>query len=159
MARDNGDDVIQNSNFQPPIITATAESHLQLHRSSAKPNPKILSLILKVIVMIFVVSLFFIFVGIAAIFLLHICFAGGALHRRHRRHRHFIISPIFDSDLQNPNLGLSIEDVNKLPLFIFSQIEESWACVECVVCLEGDLAMVKEIGDFTLSTIRSGRLL
>ncbi|KAK6942383.1 hypothetical protein RJ641_027760 [Dillenia turbinata] len=141
MTRDDEDDVTQISNLQPPIITApvslprppaTAESHLQLRRSSAKPNPKILALILKALVMIFVVSLFFIFVGIAAIFLLHICFAGGALHRRHRRHRHFVISPISDSDQQNPNLGLSMEDLNKLPLFIFSQIEESQTCGECV---------------------------
>ncbi|KAJ4954951.1 hypothetical protein NE237_011734 [Protea cynaroides] len=58
------------------------------HHASTKPNPNLLSFCLQTLVMAFVTSLFFIFLGIAAIVLLHICLAGGdgsTLQRPRRR--------------------------------------------------------------------------
>ncbi|KAI8570166.1 hypothetical protein RHMOL_Rhmol01G0012300 [Rhododendron molle] len=51
-----------------------------------EPNPRLLSLLLKSIIMILITSLFFIFLSIASLVVLHFFLAGGhALGRRHRR--------------------------------------------------------------------------
>uniref|UniRef100_A0A5B7C2H0 RING-type domain-containing protein n=1 Tax=Davidia involucrata TaxID=16924 RepID=A0A5B7C2H0_DAVIN len=50
---------------------------------SSQPNPRFLSLLLKAIIMALIIPLFLLFLGVAAVALLHIFFAGGAaLHRR-----------------------------------------------------------------------------
>ncbi|KAH7545248.1 RING-H2 finger protein ATL56 [Ziziphus jujuba] len=92
---------------------------------SPKPNQKFLFLILKVVIMTFITTLFFLFLGVAAMLLL--CLAGGALHGRRRR-THFPYS----------SNGLFPEDLIKLPQFRYAKrIErQEEAHSECVVCLD-----------------------
>lgn len=88
-----------------------------------KPNQKFLSLILKALIMTFITSLFFLFLGVAAILLL--CLAGGALHGRRRR-----------TYFPNFSNGLPPEDLIKLPQFRYAKRIERQAHSECVVCLD-----------------------
>lgn len=94
--------------------------------AATKPNCRFLCFLLQTLVMAFVTSLFFLFVGIAALVLLHICIAGRALRRRRRRHLH---SP---RDPDSPS-GLSPKDLQRLPCFDCGD----GAASDCAVCLEG----------------------
>lgn len=50
-----------------------------------KPNPKLVSLLLKSIIMLLITSLFFIFLSIATLIVIHFFLAGGHAFRRRRR--------------------------------------------------------------------------
>ncbi|PWA55822.1 RING-H2 finger protein ATL56 [Artemisia annua] len=52
------------------------------HVNHPKPNPKLLSIFLKYIIMSLILSLFLLFLGLAAIVLIHLLIAGSFLHRR-----------------------------------------------------------------------------
>ncbi|KAK9275148.1 hypothetical protein L1049_022407 [Liquidambar formosana] len=99
----------------------------------SKPNPRLLSLILKAIIMSLLTSLFFLFLGVAAILLLHLCLAGRTFHRR-RYDRQY---PQYDTQIPNfgdADTGYSPEDLRKLPRFRYGT--EPVSAVECVVCLD-----------------------
>ncbi|XAR66689.1 hypothetical protein NMG60_11013000 [Bertholletia excelsa] len=49
---------------------------------------RILSLVLKAAIMLLVISMFFLFLGIAAVAVLHFLISNATLHNRRRRHRH-----------------------------------------------------------------------
>ncbi|KDP34252.1 hypothetical protein JCGZ_07823 [Jatropha curcas] len=85
-----------------------------------KPNPKVLSMILKSTIMIAITTLFFLFLGVAAILLL---LATAALHRH--------------SGPSNSTNGLSFKDLKKLPQFKISKKSKPEAEADCVVCLDG----------------------
>lgn len=107
------------SAIQPqPSLESLPETTLQ---PAAKPNPRFLSLLLQALIMAFVISLFFIFVGVAAIIFIHLCIAGGALHRRRQRRR-----PI--SGDSSP--GYSPEELKALPKSRFRGSEM------CAICLD-----------------------
>ncbi|KAL9224133.1 hypothetical protein vseg_000201 [Gypsophila vaccaria] len=61
------------------------ETPQQPPQNTAKANRKFLSILLQALIMTLIVSLFFIFIGVAAIIFVHLCVVGGALHRRRRR--------------------------------------------------------------------------
>ncbi|XP_010268379.1 PREDICTED: RING-H2 finger protein ATL56-like [Nelumbo nucifera] len=111
----------------PPIVIRS------LH-VSMKPNPRLLSFFLQAIVMAFVISLFFLFVGIAIIFLIHICVSSGAFRRRRRRRSRFRSS---GGDDVKFCVGLSPEDLQKLPCFDYGAAAENGFNSDCAVCLEG----------------------
>lgn len=99
-----------------------------------KSNPKFLSLLLQALIMAFVISLFFIFIGVAAIIFLHLCIAGGALrHRRNQRRR-----PI--SGFGNSSSGYSSELLKTLPKSRFKGSEVCAICLDNV--LEGEICRV-----------------
>ncbi|KAE8056803.1 hypothetical protein FH972_013542 [Carpinus fangiana] len=95
-----------------------------------KANPKVLSLLLKAIIMILLTSLFFLFLGLAsaALLLLHLSLS---CHRQsHRR-----------SSLPSttPSSGLPPTDLNALPYFRLKKDVRKYVSVEgdeCVVCLD-----------------------
>ncbi|XP_048133119.1 RING-H2 finger protein ATL56-like [Rhodamnia argentea] len=98
-----------------------------------KQNPKLLSLLLKAIIMTLITTLFFLFLGLAAIILLHLCLAGGLLHRRRQ------------IDLPPP-LGRALppRDLKRLPKFRYpkrgaqgqGQGQHNQGFTDCAVCLE-----------------------
>ncbi|KAI4335474.1 hypothetical protein L6164_014118 [Bauhinia variegata] len=94
-----------------------------------KPNPDLLFLLLKSIIMIFLASLFFLFLGFAAFVLLHLCLVGGFLHRLRLRLRH-------TTQLETLSDRISPRDVKKLPQFRFASAAESGSDTQCVVCLD-----------------------
>uniref|UniRef100_A0A803QAN2 RING-type domain-containing protein n=1 Tax=Cannabis sativa TaxID=3483 RepID=A0A803QAN2_CANSA len=109
----------------PPDLHHHNHNHnLTVKSSSPKPNQNFLSLILKALIMIFITSLFFIFVGVAAI--LFLCLAGEALHRRRRRGGG-------ETRPLNSTCGFSPRDLRRLPQFRCRNGTEG----ECVVCLDG----------------------
>ncbi|KAK2995699.1 hypothetical protein RJ640_001748 [Escallonia rubra] len=86
--------------------------------SPPKPNPKILSLLLKSVVMALILSLFLLFLGVAALALLHVLVAGTSIHRHRRRHS---ASP-------------SAEDLNRhVPRSKYAGAQPA----DCAVCLDG----------------------
>ncbi|XP_059461348.1 RING-H2 finger protein ATL56-like [Corylus avellana] len=95
-----------------------------------KANPKVLSLLLKAIIMILLTSLFFLFLGLAsaALLLLHLSLSS---HRQsHRR-----------SSLPSttPSSGLPPKDLNALPHFRLKKDVRKYGALEgdeCVVCLD-----------------------
>ncbi|KAF3452853.1 hypothetical protein FNV43_RR03286 [Rhamnella rubrinervis] len=110
-----------NLNPMPPHDPQPNNSH-GVQSLPPKPNQKVLSLILKALIMTFITSLFFLFLGVAAILLL--CLAGGALHRRRR------------TQFSNSSIGLSSEDLLNLPQFRYAKRITREAHSECVVCLD-----------------------
>ncbi|XP_021895132.1 LOW QUALITY PROTEIN: RING-H2 finger protein ATL56 [Carica papaya] len=82
-----------------------------------KPNTKILSLILKSIIMVFITSLFFLLMGLASLLLLPLLLAS--IHRHHRNHP--------------SSEGFCSKRLKKLPQFKLSKKMEN----DCVVCLDG----------------------
>lgn len=100
----------------------------------SKPNPRFLSLLLQALIMAFVISLFFVFVGVAAIIFIHLCIAGGALHRRHHHRR----QPI-SSDGESSS-GYSPEELNTLPKSRFRGSEICAICLDNL--LEGETCRV-----------------
>ncbi|XP_057967116.1 RING-H2 finger protein ATL56 [Malania oleifera] len=95
--------------------------------SAEKRSPRLLSFVLKAVVMAFVTTLFFLFVGVAAILLLHLCLAGGAFRRRRPRHR----SPNFGES----DPGYSPEELSKLHRARYVACAAPERADDCVVCL------------------------
>ncbi|XP_072967844.1 RING-H2 finger protein ATL56-like [Typha angustifolia] len=102
----------------------------------APPPPKtkcggerLLSFVLQSLVMAVALALFFLFAGVAALVLLHLCVAGRALRRRR----------LSDDDVGEPLPGLSPDEIRDLPCFEY----DSPGCAphppppDCAVCLEG----------------------
>ncbi|KAI3929735.1 hypothetical protein MKX01_025903 [Papaver californicum] len=124
-----------------PTATATT--------SPSKSNPKFLAFFIQAVVMAIVILLFFLFVGIAAIVLIHIAIIGRAIHRRRYR-RSLSRTATRSDDLMEDDLdfggvgfGLSQRDLNKLQAFYYgSGGEESNSAAgsilpeDCAVCLE-----------------------
>ncbi|KAL9666286.1 hypothetical protein QQ045_000614 [Rhodiola kirilowii] len=114
--------------------TSTAASdNQQQPQTMSKPTPKIISLILRGVIMSLLTSIFFLFVGIAAIFLIHLFLAGRHLRRRRQSQ--------FPSDF--PTRGMSLSDLHHLPRFRFGEGSQLDSGSECVICLDklrhGDL--------------------
>ncbi|CAO2823024.1 unnamed protein product [Amaranthus hypochondriacus] len=101
--------------------------------SPTKSNPKFLSILLQALIMAFIISLFFIFIGVAAIIFLHLCIAGGALrHRRNQRR------PVSGNRVSSS--GYPLELLKTLPKSRFK------GCEVCAICLdnlvEGEICRV-----------------
>ncbi|KAL5699828.1 hypothetical protein ACHQM5_030670 [Ranunculus cassubicifolius] len=107
--------------------------------SSSRSNPKLLSFFLQSFVMLFVITLFFLFLGIASIFILHICIASQTIHRRrHHRHRSVVVDDDFDAFFSDStDRGLSTDDILKLPSFNYGSVVNSVSTRDCAVCLDG----------------------
>ncbi|KAL5697863.1 hypothetical protein ACHQM5_028971 [Ranunculus cassubicifolius] len=95
-----------------------SKDHPSKPSSSSRSNPKLLSFFLQSFVMLFVITLFFLFLGIASIFILHICIASQTIHRR-RLHR------------------LSTDDILQLMSFNYGSVVKSVSTRDCAVCLDG----------------------
>ncbi|XP_010278039.1 PREDICTED: RING-H2 finger protein ATL56-like [Nelumbo nucifera] len=121
------------SSPQPPPFS------MRSRHASTKPNPVLLSFLLRVVVMAIVISLFFLFVGIATIFLIHLCVVGGAFHRRRRRQAYSRDSGEGEVEF---GVGLSPEDLQKLPCCNYGGVvalasgSASGSNRDCAVCLE-----------------------
>ncbi|KAB1204184.1 RING-H2 finger protein ATL56 [Morella rubra] len=97
----------------------------------SKPNARVLSLLLKVIIMTLLTSLFFLFLGLASatLLLLHLCVSS---HRQRQRHR---LPPLPST----PSSGLLPGDLDILPHFRLKLLNPTNGAVqeeECVVCLD-----------------------
>lgn len=107
-----------------------------------KPSPKLLSIFLKFIVMSLILSLFLLFLGLAAILLL---LAGSFLHRRRQRHLLRSAPPRTSS--------FSVLDIqNHLPPFQYPAAKKSPdASDDCSICLEyfneGEICRVLPVCD------------
>ncbi|KAI4376790.1 hypothetical protein MLD38_014508 [Melastoma candidum] len=105
---------------------------------SFKRKPRLLSLILKAIIMTLITSVFFVFLGLAAIILLHLCLAGGLLHRRGNGRGSPGGSPTLDQ-LQGQHqqssalTGLSPSDLRRVPKFRLLGYGKS---PDCAICLD-----------------------
>ncbi|XP_068652641.1 RING-H2 finger protein ATL56-like [Aristolochia californica] len=116
-----------NGAGNPPRLTPPP-----LAMMPTKPNSKFLSFLLQAVVMALVVSLFFLFLGIASLILIHICIAGRAL--RHRRgHRRAVDAQLC---VATP-IGLSLKEVQKLPSCSYAGTGPTAAATDCPVCLDG----------------------
>ncbi|XP_058067850.1 RING-H2 finger protein ATL56-like [Magnolia sinica] len=118
----------------PPPSSSSPPSpahHLPISSPTVKtPNPRLLSFFLQALVMALSISLFFLFVVIAALLLLHICVAGSALRRRsHSRRTLHRLQPPDRSDLRS---GLSLKALDNLPCFHHVAGPSS----DCAVCLD-----------------------
>ncbi|KAL0013399.1 hypothetical protein SO802_000468 [Lithocarpus litseifolius] len=114
----------------------------QAHGSPPKPNPRVLSLLLKAIIMALLTSLFFLFLGLAsaALLLLHLSLS----HHRHRHRRGSSLSLATAA----PSSGLSPTVLDALPRFRLKRTQPhrrnngSGSDVvlggddDCVVCLD-----------------------
>ncbi|KAH1117170.1 hypothetical protein GLYMA_17G068200v4 [Glycine max] len=98
------------------------------HRPQPKPNPNLLSLFLKPIIMLLLTSLFFLFLGFAAFLLLNLFLLGGAFHRLRFR-------PSVTTAPTSSN-GLPPREINKLPRFRVANGSETRPDSNCVVCLD-----------------------
>lgn len=113
---------------QPPVAPAQ-----RLHQNP-KPNlnsgpRKLLFLFLKWIIMTFILSLFLIFIGFAALLLLHFLLTTTAVHR-HRRRRQTRQSFAHASSLYSRQ---DLRDL--LPHLNYSASEQTTR--DCAICLEG----------------------
>ncbi|XP_028773750.1 RING-H2 finger protein ATL56-like [Neltuma alba] len=97
-------------------------------QTQPKPSPKLLSILLKAVIMTLLTSVFFIFLGFAAFVLLHLCFIGGIFHRIRSR-------PTIQ--LGASSNGIAPRDVKKLPHFRVASGTEPGPETQCVVCLDG----------------------
>ncbi|KAF8400434.1 hypothetical protein HHK36_013732 [Tetracentron sinense] len=122
-----------SSNTHTFMISPPPSLSLQPNHTPIKPSPKILSMFLQAVIMVVVLSIFFVFVGIAAIVLIHICVASGAIHRRRRR----TLFPDSAGDGVESGLGLSRDDLKKLPCSNYGAANDPRLAGDCVVCLEG----------------------
>ncbi|KAI3889739.1 hypothetical protein MKW98_014007 [Papaver atlanticum] len=130
---------IRRSTTTPTETTSTTVS-------PSKSNPKFLAFFIQAVVMAIVILLFFLFVGIAAIVLIHIAIIGRAIHRR--RYRRSLSTATRSDDLMEDDLdfggvgfGLSHRDLNKLQAFYYGSGGEksdssSSSSEDCAVCLE-----------------------
>ncbi|XP_052181867.1 RING-H2 finger protein ATL56-like [Diospyros lotus] len=92
-----------------------------------KPYRRLLPLLLKAIVMLVIISLFFLFMGIAAFAALHLLIPTGAFRALHRRRR--LADPGYPSGAAVPPEEL----LKFLPLVKFAA---GMAETDCAVCLE-----------------------
>ncbi|KAJ7979532.1 RING-H2 finger protein ATL56 [Quillaja saponaria] len=112
----------------PPYYRYHHNGNTNPQSQPPKQNPKLLSFFLKAIIMIFITSLFFIFLGFAAIILLHLCLVGAVLHRPRLRRGTQLA--------ETSSNRFSPHDVKKLPQFRFVKGSEPESD-RCVVCLDG----------------------
>ncbi|PIA29556.1 hypothetical protein AQUCO_05900059v1 [Aquilegia coerulea] len=82
--------------------------------------------------MLFVITLFFLFVGIASIFIIHI-FIVSRRNRRHDMSMEFDELDCFDCGVT----GISPHDLKKLPSSNYGSVLKSVETRDCAVCLEG----------------------
>ncbi|KAI3701636.1 hypothetical protein L6452_26866 [Arctium lappa] len=102
------------------------------HHSPPKRHPKLFSIFLKFIVMFLILSLFLLFLGLAAIILLHVLLVGSFVRRRHRRHRHRHSRNITPP----PTSSYSFLDLQThLPSFQYSAAAATFSG-DCSICLE-----------------------
>ncbi|XP_021755877.1 RING-H2 finger protein ATL56-like [Chenopodium quinoa] len=130
----------RNNRSRQNAITGNNPSHqfpgdFRPPETLTKSNPKLLSILLQALIMAFVISLFFIFVGVAAIIFIHLCIAGGALRHRHRRNQRRPISG--NEDLSS---GYSLELLKTLPKSLFKGSEVCTICLDNL--LEGESCRV-----------------
>ncbi|XP_050920926.1 RING-H2 finger protein ATL56 [Lathyrus oleraceus] len=95
-----------------------------------KPNPNLLSLFLKPIIMLLLTSLFFLFLGFAAFLLLNLFLLAGALHRLRFR-------PTPSRRLQSPTSPFLPHEINNLPNFRINKNSTPGPDSRCAVCLDG----------------------
>ncbi|KAI4381097.1 hypothetical protein MLD38_007206 [Melastoma candidum] len=101
---------------------------------SFKRKPRLLSLLLKAIIMTIITSVFFVFLGLAAIILLHLCLAGGLFHRRGSSSPRGSPTLLQGQHRQWPALtGLSPSDLRRVPKFRFLEYGKSQ---DCAICLD-----------------------
>jgi hypothetical protein len=108
-------------------------SHPQHHgdpEQQPKPNPNLLSLFLKPIIMLLLTSLFFLFLGFAAFLLLNLFLLAGALHRLRFR-------PTPTRRLQSLTDAFLPREINNLPNFRITKGSVSEPDSRCAVCLDG----------------------
>ncbi|GAB2291502.1 hypothetical protein Dimus_025757 [Dionaea muscipula] len=118
----------------PDLPSDSAASLPPAPPPQTKRNPKFLALLLQTLIMVSVISLFLVFVGVAAIIVVHLCIAGGTLHRRRRRHHQQ--QPPQSSGTPT---GHSLEELKKgLPRTLFRGAEEGGSKSRelCAICLE-----------------------
>ncbi|XP_059636153.1 RING-H2 finger protein ATL56-like [Cornus florida] len=109
-------------NPNPPSSNAAA---ITTTTPSPKPNPRFLSFLLRAIIMALIVSLFLLFLGVAAFALLHIFLAGRALHRHRNRSRRHTTPDAYSADDLQRFLNRS-KYVHELPGTV----------KDCAVCLD-----------------------
>ncbi|XP_004507795.1 RING-H2 finger protein ATL56 [Cicer arietinum] len=105
---------------------------LHTHPTDAqpKPNPNLLSIFLKPIIMLLLTSLFFLFIGFAAFLLLNLFLLAGALHRLRFR-------PTPTLPLPSPSDAFLPREINKLPNFRVTKGSGPGPDSRCPVCLDG----------------------
>ncbi|CAL9177624.1 unnamed protein product [Musa hybrid cultivar] len=107
---------------------------------AAKPRgrARVLCFILQTFVMAVALALFFLFAGVAAVVLLHLCVAGRAFRRR-RSGRLYSVAVYDASDAAPVPAGLSAAEMKGLPMFEYSVMSASSPLRPpiCAVCLEG----------------------
>ncbi|MFS7938403.1 putative transcription factor C2H2 family [Helianthus anomalus] len=109
--------------------TTQHHHHATVNHRLPKQNPKLLSILLKLIIMFLILSIFLIFLGLAAIILLNLLIAGSIANRRRSR-RH--------------NAGMQ----NNLPMFRYSAATTSDDCSICLECFkEGEFCRVLPVCD------------
>ncbi|KAK4760682.1 hypothetical protein SAY87_005575 [Trapa incisa] len=122
----------------PDDATSAADhSHHGGGSSAPQPSPpkqsqNVLSLLLKPLIMVFITTLFFLFLGLAALILLHICLVGSLLHRRRATHQH-LAPPV------SPDSALSPGDLRGLRRFKHPRIGASSSRDQnqiCPICLD-----------------------
>ncbi|KAF5197629.1 Ring-h2 finger protein [Thalictrum thalictroides] len=97
---------------------------------------KLLSFVLQPFVMFFVSILFFVFVGVASIFITSIHIFIVSRRRFLSRGRHHDVSMEFDF-FDCGVTGISLHDLNKLPCFSYGSVLNLVETRDCAVCLEG----------------------
>ncbi|CAM8965023.1 hypothetical protein QQ045_003734 [Rhodiola kirilowii] len=125
-ARRNRNDVHRHPNIH---AGAVQESNPHQHptpnqRQVKLPSAGVLSVILRGVIMCVLTSLFFFFVALATILLIHVFLAGRQLRRRRQTPRH------------NPN-AFSREDLTQLAELEYCKHDrDADSDPECVICLE-----------------------
>ncbi|KAJ3679209.1 hypothetical protein LUZ60_017220 [Juncus effusus] len=117
---------------QPEISTSSEMSPSPSYAPSPPPpkpsspsaGERLLTLLIRFIVMCFALPLFFLFASVSAILLLHICLAGYALRRHHHNQ--------LDTNPNNPNSGLCSDDLKRMASFRWPWPPDR----SCAVCLE-----------------------
>ncbi|XP_042388556.1 RING-H2 finger protein ATL56-like [Zingiber officinale] len=104
---------------------------------AAKPGggARVLSFFLQTFVMAVALVLFFIFAGVAAVFLLHLCVVGRAFRSRRRS-----VGPAATDRIpRDARPGLSDAQMKDLPWFeyVVRSACSQWPPPECAVCMEG----------------------
>ncbi|WOL05533.1 RING-H2 finger protein ATL56-like [Canna indica] len=120
-----------------PLASATTQREAA-HPSEAAAKPRggarVLSFVLQTFVMVVALVLFFLFAGVAAVVLFHLCIAGRAFRRRRR------LTPVADYDAPYAiSSGLSPAKLKGLPWFEYScesAASPPWPPPDCSVCLE-----------------------
>ncbi|XP_008782069.1 RING-H2 finger protein ATL56-like isoform X6 [Phoenix dactylifera] len=119
-------------------ISAPPSVAMHPHQAPAKPKggARVLSFVLQAIVMAVALALFFLFAGVAAVVLLHLCVAGRALRRRRLQSRS--LHPADSAAPVAEPSGLSPADLRKIRCFEYGGGSASlpWP-PDCAVCLEG----------------------